>query len=154
MDWQRVTQAWSSSHKTPAHWRCSCFTETVVFYILLCVLHMYSTLISFVLLPSLETFCLQAVHVCLRPWAYTKSLLKSMSCKLVIGISPNLQLPCTWVQRWIDFEVKRSEVKVARRWHAGSIFPPISGMHGYTLIKLIRITYQQVQSTLMTALRL
>jgi len=39
-----------------------------------------------------------------------------MSYKLLVGISPNLQLYCCWGQmNCLDFEMKRSKVKVTAR---------------------------------------
>jgi len=38
----------------------------------------------------------------------------TMSYKLCVGISPNLQLSCSWGQRWTDY-IFRSKVKVIAR---------------------------------------
>jgi len=69
-----------------------------------------------------------------------------MSYKLLVEISPNLQLWCSLAQMWTDF-YWRSKVKVTATLEG--IFSPVSRMHRHTLMKLITVTHYQVRMTLM-----
>ena len=57
-----------------------------------------------------------------------------LTYKPFVGISPNLKLRCSWDEslNWLDFEVRRSKLKVtARHGQISTVaFSHLSGMHG------------------------
>jgi len=73
-----------------------------------------------------------------------------MRCRQSLSLPVSIRLPCAVGHKmnWLDFEVKRSKVKVTAipdMVKLGSIFSSISGIHRRILMKLITITHYQVQ---------
>jgi len=81
-------------------------------------------------------------------------LVSTISYKPVVGISPNLQIRCSWSE-WLtdlEFKVKRPQshwYKLSNK-HFGGIVPHTSECSGCVLMKVITVTHYHVHITLMT----